>query len=89
MKEIKHFINIFLFLNILTYSLEIVPNWNIATAAVKLDITFNADNKYKYNEAQNDITGHYTIYSNTVDPYYYNAGNYKNFHHSQIYYRLV
>ena len=48
MKEIKLFINIILFLNILTYSLEIVPIWNIATAAVKLDITFNDDNKYKY-----------------------------------------
>ena len=62
MKEIKLFINIFLFLNILTYSLEIVPNWNIATAAIKLDVTFNDDNKYKYNDAQNDISGHNTIY---------------------------
>ena len=62
MKEIKLFINIFLFLNILTYSLEIVPNWNIATAAIKLDVTFNDDNKYKYNDAQNDISGHNNIY---------------------------
>ena len=49
-------------MNILTYSLEIVPNWNIATAAVKLNITFDADNKYKYKDAQNDISGHNTIY---------------------------
>ena len=62
MKEITIFINIFLFLNILTFSLEIVPNWNIATAAVKLDITFDDDNKYKYKDAQNDITDHNTIY---------------------------
>ena len=62
MKEIKLFINIILFLNILTYSFEIVPNWNIATAAVKLEVTFNDDNKYKYNDAQNDISGHNTIY---------------------------
>ena len=62
MKEIKLFINIILFLNILTYSFEIVPNWNLATAAVKLEVTFNDDNKYKYNDAQNDISGHITIY---------------------------
>ena len=51
----EFFIKIFLFLNLLYYSLGIVPNWNIQSVVIDLRPSFT-DNKLTY--ATISLSGH-------------------------------